>query len=64
MLTEEIDGGPASSCAREDGFDAAVSARDRAGAIARIALSHYMFPDTDRAAVRRQIRAAAGLAAR
>ena len=50
-------------CAREDGFDAAVSARVLAGAIARVALSHYMFPDADPAAARREIRAAAGLAA-
>lgn len=48
-------------CAREDGFDAAVSARDRAGAIARVALSHYMFREDDPAAARREIRAAAGL---
>jgi TetR/AcrR family transcriptional regulator, repressor for uid operon len=48
-------------CAREDGIDAAVSARGRAGAIARVALSHYLFPDTDSTAMRRQIRAAAGL---
>jgi AcrR family transcriptional regulator len=50
-------------CAREDGFDAAVSARVLAGAIARVALSHYMFPDADPAAARREIRAAAGLPA-
>jgi AcrR family transcriptional regulator len=48
-------------CAREDGIDAAVSARGLAGAIARVALSHYLFPDTDSTAMRRQIRAAAGL---
>jgi len=48
-------------CAREDGFDAAAGARDLAGAIARVAFSHYIFPDTDRAVGRRQIRAAAGL---
>ena len=48
-------------CAREGGFDAAVSAHDLAGAIARIALSHYLFRDGDPAATRRQIRAAAGL---
>ena len=48
-------------CAREDGFDAAASARDLAGAIARVALSHYMFPDADPAAARREIRATAGL---
>jgi AcrR family transcriptional regulator len=50
-------------CAREDGFDAAVSARVLAGAIARVALSHYMFPDADPAAARREIRASAGLPA-
>lgn len=48
-------------CARENGIDAAVSARGLAGAIARVALSHYLFPDTDPTAMRRQIRAAAGL---
>lgn len=37
---------------------------DMAGAIARIALSHYIFPDVDAEAARRQIRAAAGLPAR
>lgn len=50
-------------CAREDGFDAAVSSRNLAGAIARIALSHYVFPDADPAVARREIRAAAGLPA-
>jgi hypothetical protein len=50
-------------CAREDAFATAVDPRDLAGAIARTALSHYIFPDPDRTAVRRQIRAAAGLAA-
>ena len=48
-------------CAREDALATEVEPRDLAGAIARTALSHYIFPDTDRAAVRRQIRAAAGL---
>jgi AcrR family transcriptional regulator len=51
-------------CAREDALPATVDPRDLAGAIARIALSHYIFPDTDRAAVRRHLRAAAGLSAR
>jgi TetR/AcrR family transcriptional regulator, repressor for uid operon len=37
--------------------------RDLAGAIARTALSHYIFPDKDVHAARRQIRAAAGLPA-
>jgi AcrR family transcriptional regulator len=50
-------------CAREDAFATAVDPGDLAGAIARTALSHYIFPDADRAAVRRQIRAAAGLPA-
>jgi AcrR family transcriptional regulator len=48
-------------CAREGALAAAVDPRDLAGAIARTALSHYIFPETDRAAARRQIRAAAGL---
>jgi AcrR family transcriptional regulator len=51
-------------CAREGALAAAVDPRDLAGAIARTALSHYIFPETDRAAARRQIRAAAGLSAR
>ena len=51
-------------CAREDAFAAAVDPHDVAGAIARIALNHYIFPDSDRAAARRQIRAAAGLPGR
>jgi hypothetical protein len=50
-------------CAREDAFATAVDPHDLAGAIARTALSHYIFPDTDRAAARREIRAAAGLSA-
>ena len=50
-------------CAREGAFAIAVEARDLAGAIARTALSHYIFPDTDRGAARREIRAAAGLSA-
>ena len=48
-------------CAREGGFDAAADAPDLAGAIARVAFSHYIFPDADPAEGRRQIRAAAGL---
>jgi AcrR family transcriptional regulator len=51
-------------CAREDGIAAAVVPRDLAGAIARTALSHYMFPDPDRSTARREIRAAAGLPVR
>jgi hypothetical protein len=38
-------------------------AGDLASAAARTALSHYIFPDADGAAKRREIRAAAGLAA-
>ena len=48
-------------CAREDAFVTAVDPRDLAGAIARMALSHHIFPDADRTAARKQIRAAAGL---
>ena len=50
-------------CALEGAFATSVDPRDLAGAIARTALSHYIFPDADRAAVRREIRAAAGLSA-
>jgi len=42
---------------------AAVLERDLAGAVARTALSHYIFPDRDPAAARRQLRAASGLGA-
>jgi AcrR family transcriptional regulator len=51
-------------CAREGAFVAVVDPRDLAGVIARTALSHYIFPDPDRAAVRRHVWAAAGLCAR
>jgi AcrR family transcriptional regulator len=50
-------------CAREGAFATAVDPSDLAGAIARTALSHYIFPDADRTAVRRHLRAAAGLSA-
>jgi len=50
-------------CVREDGFDAALSTQALAGAVARVALSHYIFPDADPAAGCREIRAAAGLSA-
>jgi AcrR family transcriptional regulator len=50
--------------AREDASAPPVNPGDLAGAIARTALSHYIFPDADRAAARRQIRAAAGLSGR
>jgi len=50
--------------AHEDGAIHPASARDLAGAIARTALSHYIFPDVDANVARRQIRAAAGLPAR
>ena len=46
---------------REGALAPGADPRDLAGAIARTALSHYIFPETDRAAARRQIRAAAGL---
>jgi hypothetical protein len=48
-------------CASEGAFAAPVDPRDLAGAIARTALSHYIFPEDDRVTARRQIRAAAGL---
>lgn len=48
-------------CAGEGALAAAATPRDLAGAIARTALSHYIFPDRDPAAARREIRAAAGL---
>ena len=51
-------------CVREDGFDRALSPQDLAGAVARVALSHYIFPDVDPAASRREIRAAAGFSGR
>ncbi len=50
-------------CVHEDGFDSTLNTRDLAGAVARVALSHYIFPDTDPAAGGREIRAAAGLSA-
>jgi AcrR family transcriptional regulator len=50
-------------CAREGAFTTGVEPRDLAGAIARTALSHYIFPDADLAAARREIRAAAGISA-
>ncbi|WP_428342139.1 TetR/AcrR family transcriptional regulator [Mycobacterium sp.] len=48
-------------CVREGALDAAANARDLAGAIARVAMSHYMFREKDPAAARREIRATAGL---
>jgi AcrR family transcriptional regulator len=44
-------------------YQSAPDSRDLAAAIARTALSHYIFPDKDTQAARRQIRAAAGLPA-
>lgn len=61
MITEGLVG-VLRQCAREGGFGAAAAAPDLAGAIARTALSHYIFPDADPTAARRQIRAAAGFA--
>jgi AcrR family transcriptional regulator len=49
-------------CAQEHGLAAGVDPPDLAGAIARTAMSHYMFPDADGSAARSQLRAAAGLA--
>jgi AcrR family transcriptional regulator len=51
-------------CVRDGGVDPTTEPGDLAGAIARTALSHYMFPDSEPFAVRRQLRAAAGLLAR
>jgi AcrR family transcriptional regulator len=45
----------------EEGFHHEAAPADLAAAVARTALSHYMFPDVDAGAVLRQIRAAAGL---
>ncbi|HEY9303721.1 MAG TPA: TetR/AcrR family transcriptional regulator [Mycobacterium sp.] len=50
-------------CADEADIAFPVAPYDMAGAIARIALSHYIFPDIDADAARRHIRAAAGLPA-
>lgn len=60
MLTEAL-AGVLCQCARENAFATPLEARDLAGAVARTAFSHYIFPDADPAAARRQIRAAAGL---
>jgi AcrR family transcriptional regulator len=51
-------------CADEADITFPAAPRDMAGAIARIALSHYIFPEGDAEAARRQIRAGAGLPAR
>jgi AcrR family transcriptional regulator len=48
-------------CVRDEDVLLVAPASDVAGAIARTALSHYIFPDPDDAAALRQIRAAAGL---
>lgn len=48
-------------CADEDGGVRSADPADLAAAVARTALSHYIFPDADADAARRQIRAAAGL---
>lgn len=54
---------PMMTDALADVLNGSADARDLAGAIARTALSHYIFPDTDARAARRQIRVAAGLPA-
>jgi AcrR family transcriptional regulator len=59
MVTAVLDGSVYS-----DGLPAVAAPRDLAGALARTALSHYIFPDSDPAAARRHIRAAAGLPGR
>ncbi|PXX03253.1 TetR/AcrR family transcriptional regulator [Mycolicibacterium moriokaense] len=51
-------------CAKEADVALPATPRDMASTIARIALSHYLFPDSDPRAARRQIRAAAGLCGR
>jgi AcrR family transcriptional regulator len=48
-------------CASEGGLPEAANPRALAGAIARTAFSHYIFPDEDSTAARREIRTAAGL---
>jgi AcrR family transcriptional regulator len=50
-------------CADEADVTLPAAPHDMAGAVARIALSHYIFPDVDAEAARRQIRAGAGLPA-
>jgi AcrR family transcriptional regulator len=62
MITEKLRD-VLQQCGREDGFDSTLSTRGLAGAVARVALSHYIFPDADPAAGGREIRAAAGLPA-
>ncbi|SPM35607.1 putative regulatory protein, partial [Mycobacterium rhizamassiliense] len=48
-------------CASEGGLPDGANPRALAGAIARTAMSHYIFPDRDGAAARREIRTAAGV---
>jgi AcrR family transcriptional regulator len=48
-------------CASEGGLPDGANPRALAGAIARTAMSHYIFPDQDGAAARREIRTAAGV---
>jgi AcrR family transcriptional regulator len=62
MITEKLTA-VLQQCVHEDGFDSTLGTRDLAGAVARVALSHYIFPDADPAAGGREIRAAAGLPA-
>ena len=60
MLTEGLTA-VLQRCVREGAFASAVNPRNLASAIARTALSNYIFPDSDRHAARSQIRAAVGL---
>lgn len=60
MLTEALVG-VFKQCAREDGYRFTAAPNDIAGAIARTAFSHYIFPDAEPTSARRQLRAAAGL---
>jgi AcrR family transcriptional regulator len=51
-------------CTQDDKLRLMAPVSDVAGAVARTALSHYIFPDLDDSAALRQIRAAAGLPVR
>jgi AcrR family transcriptional regulator len=60
MMTEAL-AAVLDECCSDDSCTLASPPRELAGAIARIALSHYIFPDDDDTAALCQIRAAAGL---